>query len=357
LYFLSLNDQFFNLKNISIHTASQVSQIFIGEKWTNVKKYLPDKKIVIITDNNLHNLYGEHFPDYPFITIEPGEDSKRLEVIGNLTEQLLRLGTDRSDFILGIGGGVVCDITGFLASIYLRGVRFGFISTSLLSQVDASVGGKNGVNAGFAKNILGTFNQPDFVICDPEMLHTLPEDDYLSGLAELVKMAVILDPDMFGIIEKSTEKILQRDTDIMESLVYASVGLKASVVREDEKERGIRMILNFGHTFGHVIETLSNQKHGLAIASGMVIAAYISQKAGHLSIEEKNRIDDLIFRLNLVRDFSINPAGLEEIISRDKKKYGDEISFIMVDTIGKAVIRTMSAKKLMEYYNEMKTIA
>ena len=345
------------MEKISIHTGSQVSQIIIGEKWTDIKKYLPEKKIVIITDNNVYRIYGNNFPDYPVISIDPGEASKRLEIIGNLTEKLLNIGIDRADFILGIGGGVVCDITGFLASIYMRGVRFGFISTSLLSQVDASVGGKNGVNSGYVKNLLGTFNQPDFVVCDPAMLYTLTDDEYLSGLAELVKMAIIMDYALFERIEKNTERILQRDTALMESLIYNSILLKATVVREDEKEKGTRMVLNFGHTFGHVIETLSDQKHGLAIASGMIIAAYISHMEDYLSVEERNRIKNLIYRLNLVRKFNIVPARFEEMISSDKKKYGDEISFIMIKSIGNAIIRKVKIRGLIEMYGKINIMA
>jgi 3-dehydroquinate synthase len=154
------------VEKIIINTTFHTSEIHIGENWTNFSKYIPGKEAVIITDDNLSNLYGKNFPGLPVLSVTPGEKSKKLEVINDLAGKLLNLGIDRSGFIIGIGGGVVCDIAGFLASVYMRGIGFGFVSTSLLSQVDASVGGKNGVNVGSVKNIIGNFRQPDFVICD-----------------------------------------------------------------------------------------------------------------------------------------------------------------------------------------------
>jgi len=295
------------LKRISLNTENHVSEILIGETRLNISNYIPDGKVVIITDDNVGKLYGNEFPPFPVLSFKPGEESKNLKTIEFLAEGVLRSGLDRKGFIIGIGGGVVCDIAGFLASVYMRGINFGFVSSTLLSQVDASVGGKNGVNIGLVKNAIGSFNQPEFVICDISMLNSLPEDEYYSGLAELIKMGIILDNGLLDEIEKNREAILKRDNSILEYLVTRSVMLKAKIVTEDERESGRRMILNFGHTFGHVIETSGNQKHGFAVASGMVIAAGISELEGALGKTDVKSIINLLKSFNLIKKYDIPP--------------------------------------------------
>ena len=206
------------MEKITINTPGFRSEILVGEKWESVSGLLPEKGVVIITDHNVRRLYGDKFPGVPVFSLSPGEGSKKLEVIEHLADQLLEAGIDRAGFVLAVGGGVVCDIAGFLASIYMRGIRCGYISTSLLSQVDASTGGKNGVNLGHIKNILGTIRQPEFVICDPVMLQTLPDAEYLSGLAELIKTAIIGDKELFELIERSFDEIMLRNSGFFSRL-------------------------------------------------------------------------------------------------------------------------------------------
>ena len=167
------------------------SEILIGESFVNTSRYLPKKNVIIITDDNLHKHYSNDFPDFPVIKIGTGEQIKTLQTIEHIISQLIDLQADRKTFLLGIGGGIVCDITGFVASIYMRGINFGFVSTSLLSQVDASVGGKNGINFNSYKNLIGNINQPKFVICDIEMLYTLPKKEIKNGIAEIIKHSII----------------------------------------------------------------------------------------------------------------------------------------------------------------------
>ena len=341
------------MKKITIKTVSQNSEIFVGENWTNVSKLLPGNNVVIVTDENIFKIYGADFPAFPSIAIAPGEESKSLGVIDSLANQLLDLGIDRSGFVLAIGGGVVCDIAGFLASVYMRGVRFGFVSTTLLSQVDASVGGKNAVNLGKVKNALGTFRQPEFVICDPSMLKTLSDEEYLSGLAELIKNGITMDEALVTEIEKNKREILGHDNGILTSLIARSVEMKASVVREDEKESGRRMILNFGHTFGHVIEVLAGQKHGFAVASGMLIASGLSVKEGLLEKKERDRISDLLKGYNLIRKHEITPHEFEGLIIRDKKKRGTMINFVLLQSIGHAIIRKYTPEHLLNLYGSI----
>ena len=221
------------MEKIVVKTKGCVSEILIAKEWESVNELLPETGVVIITDNNVHRIFGNRFPDFPVFTVKAGESSKKMEEIESLAERLIEAGIDRTGFILGIGGGVVCDIAGFLASIYMRGIRCAYVSSSLLSQVDASTGGKNGVNLGGIKNILGCFRQPEFVICDPAMLQTLSEEEYFSGLAELIKTAIIGDEKLFEIIENNHEKIIKRDTELLSALISRAVNFKAVIVSKD----------------------------------------------------------------------------------------------------------------------------
>ena len=203
------------------------------------------------------------------------------------------------DVVVGIGGGIVCDICGFVASTFLRGVRFGFVATTLLAQVDASVGGKNGVNFGGYKNMVGTFNQPEFVLCDLDLLRSLPEEQLQCGFAEIVKHAAIADAGMFEALEKDAERALALDPMVIEGLVYDSLVIKSTIVNQDEKETGERRKLNFGHTFGHAIEKVTGVPHGQAVSAGMVLAAGLSHQRGLITASEKDRLCALLEQLNL----------------------------------------------------------
>jgi 3-dehydroquinate synthase len=342
------------LEKITIHTPGFRSEILVGERWDAVSGLLPEKGVIIITDDNVSRLYGDKFPKIPVFSLSPGEESKKLEVIEYLAEQLLLAGIDRSGFVLAVGGGVVCDIAGFLASVYMRGIRCGYVSSTLLSQVDASTGGKNGVNLGGTKNMLGTIRQPEFVICDPGMLQTLPDQEYLSGLAELIKTAVIGDKELFDLIEKSFEKIMSRDTDLLAILVTKSVRFKGLVVSEDEKETGLRRILNFGHTFGHAIEMQKGVRHGFAIASGMVLATEFSFKRRYINLVEKERIIRLLERFKLLTELDLTGNQMEKLVLHDKKKTGTEIHFVFTQGVGKAIVEKVPVDEVLDFYNKFR---
>jgi 3-dehydroquinate synthase len=255
---------------------------------------------------------------------------------------------------LAIGGGVVCDIAGFLASIYMRGIRCGYVSTSLLSQVDASTGGKNGVNLGGTKNILGVIRQPEFVICDQTMLSTLPDDEFLSGMAELIKTAVIGDKALFDLIDKNYREISGRDTGLLTTIVAKSVSFKALVVSEDERENGLRRILNFGHTYGHAIEMQESVKHGFAIASGMELAIEFSFEKGLIRICEKERIINLLNKFGLLEKHNIPDDQIENLILHDKKKTGSDINFIFAEGIGKASVNKITVNEVIDFYRRFR---
>lgn len=343
----------FGLEKITVNIPGSVSEIFVGGKWETVGKLLPPSGVLIITDQNVHSIYGNKFPGFPVLIVQPGEQSKKLEVIGKLAEKLLEAGIDRTGFLLGIGGGVVCDITGFLASVYMRGIRFGYVSTTLLSQVDASTGGKNGVNLGDSKNILGCFRQPEFVICDPAMLYTLSDEEYFSGLAELIKTGIIGSGMLFEKIEKNHEAIIRRDAEILSSLVSMAVNFKASVVTADERESGLRRILNFGHTFGHAIELSSSLAHGYAVASGMELAAGFSCMKGMISVPEQERITGMLKSFNLLKNNYIPGDQVGRLLLHDKKKEGGDIYFVFTQGIGKAVVEKIPLREVVEFYLKM----
>jgi len=342
------------LEKIFINTPSSRSEILVGEKWENVKGYLPEDGVVIITDENIRAIYGDRFPKFPVFTVVPGEASKRLSVVESLADKVLEAGIDRSGFILAIGGGVICDLAGFLASIYMRGIRCGYISTSLLSQVDASTGGKNGVNLSGTKNMLGVIRQPDFVICDPAMLLTLSQKEYLSGLAELIKTAIIGDRDLFERIEGSFDAIMDRENALMTELVAKSVSFKASVVTEDERESGLRRILNFGHTYGHAVEMFKSVKHGYAVASGMLLATEFSYEKGLLKTDDRDRIINMLERFGLLEDYTIPGDQIDQLIHHDKKKSGSDIHFVFSEGIGKAVVSKISVDEVIDFYKRFR---
>jgi 3-dehydroquinate synthase len=241
---------------------------------------------------------------------------------------------------------VVCDVAGFVASTYMRGLRFGFVATSLLAQVDASVGGKNGVNLGGFKNLVGTFNQPEFVLCDLRLLNSLPEAEVANGMAEIVKHALIADAGLFAFLEERAEQALALDPATIERLVADSVAIKAGVVGRDEREAGERRKLNFGHTFGHALEKVGRLSHGEAVSIGMVVAAGLSAKLGRLPAAAYQRMIALLRRLRLPISTAADPGRLLEAVRRDKKRAAARIHFVLLDDIGHASVEEVDIREL-----------
>ena len=341
------------MKIVEIKGTTDDSTILIGENLQNLQKYTNLKEIVIITDKNVNRYYAKYFPRCEVIEIGIGEEIKNLDTVQRIYRKLVELEVDRSSFVVGIGGGIVCDITGFVGSTYLRGLRFGFVSSTLLSQVDASVGGKNGVNFDGYKNIVGNFSQPEFVICDMNLLKTLPEKEIICGLAEVVKHAAIRDADLFLYLEEHYNIALDLNTDIIEKLVYDSVLIKSSIVNRDEKERGERRKLNFGHTFGHAIEKTTGVPHGEAVSMGMMVAATLSANRGLLSREDMRRIEELLKKLKLPTRLQIDNGKVLEALRKDKKREGENINFVLLNRIGNAVVEEIPISELEAVVNEI----
>lgn len=324
--------------------------LLLGGTIKDIVPLLPGKGLVIITDTNVMKIYGGSFPPGEVIVIEPGETSKTLHVVEDICRKMLESGAGRDTFVLGIGGGVVCDVAGLVASVYMRGVRHAFISTTLLAQVDASIGGKTGVNLGNYKNMIGTFRQPEFVLCDHEMLSTLPEEEFRSGMGELLKHGAIRDRNLFFDISAASDRLFERDSRLLGDFILRAVRIKAEVVKRDPLEKGLRRILNFGHTFGHIIETHYKIPHGMAVAHGMIIAAELSVWKGEMPHSELRLLSVTLEKTGMLTGYPL-PAGVVSMVARDKKSQAGSVNFVLLRLVGKAVVRSLSITELQAFVN------
>ena len=321
--------------------TGEVNYIFSNA--TEAMATLADKdKCVLITDANLAALYSSFFKEYKTIVLPAGETNKTLETVKIVAEQLLEYEAHRNTLLVGIGGGVVTDITGFIASIYMRGISFGYVPTSLLGMADAAIGGKNGVNLGLHKNILGTIQQPKFILYDVAFLETLPHEEWSNGFAEIIKYACLFDEDLYRKLHQHTIDFYKQNGQALEQLIAKCADWKNKTVLADEKEQSSRKLLNFGHTAGHAIETLHNLPHGHAVALGMIVACIVSEKVCGLNKEVKEDLIELLEQYDLPTQFSINPERIMEILVMDKKRNRDNIDFIVLTKIGEAAIKTLS---------------
>jgi 3-dehydroquinate synthase len=329
------------MRTIRISGRTGNCRILIGESFQRLPAYIPRGRAAIITDTTVAGIYGDLFPELPTIVIGTGEKVKQIGTLEKIYRAFIDHEVDRDTFVVGIGGGIVCDVTGFAASTFMRGISFGFVATTLLAQVDASVGGKNGVNFDGVKNMIGVFNQPEFVLCDPSVLRTLDRPDLANGMAEVVKHALIADPEAFEFIEAHTTEILRLETGIIEKVIGDAVRIKAGVVRRDEREKGERRKLNFGHTLGHAVESLTGRPHGEAVSIGMAAAVSLSLGRGLIKAAEANRIVTLLENLGLPTEMPARSANLVELLRRDKKRSGRSIHFILLKAIGEAVVEKL----------------
>jgi len=312
-----------------------------------------DSKVAIITNPTVAKFHLKRAlnsikaPQIEVIEIPDGEEYKNIDTVLNILDKLFEAKFDRKSTLIALGGGVIGDMTGFVASIYQRGINFIQMPTTLLAQVDASVGGKTGINNRFGKNLVGAFYQPKAVYIDPSFLDTLPKREFSAGVAEVIKMAVMFDKEFFDFLKDAD---FNNKDDVIK-IIAKSVSLKADVVNKDEKESGIRAVLNYGHTFGHVIENLTDYTkylHGEAVAIGMVMANELAVALGLLSKEEAEDIKELLAKNSLPVDFTIN--NVEEFYEHfflDKKSANNKISFILPNGhIGTYIIKNDIPKEI-----------
>lgn len=308
---------------------------------------------VFITDRNVFSLVKGLIPQKRTIILEPGENQKTLTCVKRIYHKFLRLGVDRSWTAVGLGGGVVGDLTGFVASTYMRGINFILVPTTLLAQTDASIGGKNGVNFNGYKNTVGTFALPSSVLIDFNFLQSLPQEEILCGAAEIIKHALIGSPSLFKNLEKNRDKILSLDKKALNKIVFESIRIKSNIVQTDAREKGERRKLNFGHTLGHALEMTEGLSHGRAVGAGMALAVKASAKMGMLSEKESSRILELLTKTNLNLRFSASCSSLFKTIMKDKKKERENLHFVFLRSIGKAEVRKIPFTRLEEYIYDL----
>lgn len=316
------------------------SKVSFGSASELLAEFIPEgRRVIAIADANIDRCHADLLAPFEKIIIGQGESVKTLHTVEELVRELVARQADRSTFLLGIGGGIVTDITGFVASIYMRGIRFGFVPTTLLAQVDASVGGKNGVNLDGYKNMVGCFNQPDFVICDSALLGSLPGREFRAGVAEMIKTAVIGDEELFELFENHTFDEFRKDAELLSWAIERAVRVKAVIVERDEREAGERRLLNLGHTIGHAIEKCSRKMlHGEAVAAGMGIVARYAVERGVCDAECAERILALLDKYGLPTSSPVELRELQKAILRDKKRRGNTLAFILPERIGKCRI-------------------
>lgn len=305
---------------------------------------------VVVTNPTVKRLYGSRLLrslqsagfSPAMLTVPDGERFKSLKWVGVILDELVRRRFERTTWLIALGGGVIGDLAGFAASAYLRGIPFVQVPTTLVAQVDSSIGGKTGVNHPQGKNLIGAFYQPKLVLCDPRVLETLPEREYRAGLAEVIKYGVIQDAGFFRFLEQHMDRVLAGDLDAVHRIIRTSCAIKAQVVSVDEREGDRRRILNFGHTLGHALETVTayrRYKHGETVAIGMVVAARLARRLGVAEPEVESRIADVVSKAGLpgtLPRYSV-PAYLRAM-RQDKKVKNRRIHFVLPNRIGRVVV-------------------
>jgi 3-dehydroquinate synthase len=355
-YIKTRSEETIMAKSIAVSANGQLSyHIELTDSFTKLPDYLKnlgyhaEQKICIVTDSNVAPLYANEvkeillsdFPNVFLHVFEAGEANKNLKTVEKLYEDLIVQHFDRNDFLIALGGGVVGDLTGFTAATYLRGIDFIQVPTTLLSQVDSSIGGKTGVDFLQYKNMVGAFYQPKLVYMNLSVLHTLPKKQIVSGMGELLKHGLIKDAAYFDWMKNNQPKIDALDMETMEELIYRSCNIKREVVERDPTEKGERALLNFGHTIGHAIEKLSDFSlyHGECVGLGIVAASYLSVKLGNITEQEFTEIIKTLHAYG----FQTQVTGLDaaEVLAAtksDKKMVGSKVKFILLESIGHAYI-------------------
>ena len=325
------------------------TQIFFDDSFENLSSYIQIsdiQNVFYFIDKKVFEIYNDVFNSLKnIIIIDSNEKSKSIDYSASLINKLIHLEANKKSYFIAIGGGVVCDITGFIASIYMRGVRFAYIPTTVLSITDASLGGKNGVNFNGIKNLVGTINEPDFILIDLSFLISLEKSEIENGFAEIIKHACIASPELFLYLSKV--KINFKSKDFYYQILQKSISIKLDIVKQDLNDLNQRKVLNFGHTYGHAIEAKYNIPHGCSVSLGIVFACNISKQLGYLSIEKVKDVKKLLNKFNLPIDISrINIDDIMPFIFKDKKAKNEKIDFIILEDIGKAKILEIEIEKI-----------
>jgi 3-dehydroquinate synthase len=324
-------------------SAARVSYLF-DTSFLQLDKWVSRDKAIVITDENVFARHKKKFKGWNTIVLKPGEKYKIQATVDGIIEQLIQAGADRSYTLIGVGGGVVTDITGYVAGIYMRGIRFALVPTSLLAMVDASIGGKNGIDVGVYKNMVGLIRQPEILLFDIEFLKTLPLVEWKNGFAEIIKHAAIKDARLYKLLQQHTLTQFKRDPKLLAKLIRTNVLIKTKVVLEDEFEKGDRKLLNFGHTLGHAIENQYELSHGEAISIGMTYAALLSAQ-----IKKFRGAEDLIALLKkygLPTRATFDWKKVTKVLVMDKKNSAAGMQYIVLEKLGRGVVEPIPVQEL-----------
>ena len=302
------------------------------------------KNAIIITDENVFSAHQKQFRNWNTIVLKAGEAFKVQATVDSVIEQMIEMQADRQTTLVGAGGGVITDLTGYIASIFMRGISFGFIPTSLLAMVDASIGGKNGIDVGDYKNMVGVIRQPSFILQDTRMMATLPDKEWRNGFAEIIKHASIRDAVMFRDLEENGMDIYKKRRSLLSSLVSRNMMLKTRIVQRDEFEKDERRKLNFGHTLGHALETQYELSHGEAISIGMTFAGSLSQQL--IGFRHQDKLTSLLEKYQLPTHAAFDRDKVIQVLKMDKKKAGGLIHFILLEKIGRASILPLNVEQI-----------
>jgi 3-dehydroquinate synthase len=344
------------VNTIKINLAQKSYAVYIGKgllqnvgaSVCSVLKRTPTL-CVLVTSRRVRKHWGKTVVDslrkanlqYRTIVVKDDETQKTLQNVEQILKMMAKCGADRASVVLALGGGVIGDMAGFAASIYMRGIPVVQLPTTLLAQVDASIGGKTGVDVTTGKNVIGTFHQPVLVLADINTLNTLKPRDYRAGIYEIIKCAIIRSPKLFTLLETRNGAILKLNSEVLAQIITSTVRIKAKIVMSDEREGGLRRILNFGHTIGHAIEAATGYKHflhGEAVALGMVAAIEIAEQTGHLDTVSKARMMDLVDSYGALPTLSLSRDNILSLIKKDKKTVGGITHFVLPTRIGDCVI-------------------
>lgn len=324
---------------------------YLANGISHLKEIVDPASTIIITDENVFNAHTKRFKNWRTIVVKAGEQYKVQATVDNLILQLIELGADRTSTLVGVGGGVITDLTGYVASVYMRGIRFGFIPTSILAMVDASIGGKNGIDVGMYKNMVGIIRQPSFILHDMVFVNSLPQSEWENGFAEIIKHACIKDAAMFEQLEAHSLKQYQTKKVRLCELIQRNALLKTKVVQKDEFESGDRKLLNFGHTLAHAIENMYAFSHGQAVAIGSTYACHISEQL--TGFKQTGRVVALLAKYGLPTYTEFDKARAFEILQKDKKKVKTEISYVLLEKIGKGVVKSIPLKQLQSIISKL----
>ena len=330
--------------------SGKIVHAYFDAEFAMIENLVNKENAILITDKNIFDKHNEKFSAWKTIVLKAGEQFKNQKAVDEIINQLIELNVDRQSFIIGVGGGVVTDIAGFAASVYMRGIKFGFVPTSILGMVDASIGGKNGIDVGVYKNLVGVIRHPEFLLYDYSFLETLPDSEWINGFAEIIKHSCIKDEKMFEILEEKSFTDFQRSKEQIGKLVESNVDIKYNVVANDEFETGERKLLNFGHTIGHAIENTAKLPHGSAVSIGMMAACIISEKINNFSKEGTQKVKELLTKYHLPVAFDFDKEATWNILLHDKKKSGSDMNFVVLDKIGKASIKKINLTDLREIF-------